>query len=415
MIHPSTSSPTRRRRSAGATLSIQRGDTSRMTRRGLVLALACCALLSVLAACGTSTTRATGTATATPTTPAAATATANGQAPLSIYVLVITANGSANTVYALNPADGTPRWTRQLPNSSSLMLAAADGTIYIVGQYGAITALRAQDGSQLWSITGHLGLYIQPVADGGMLFVSAQGSSTTHGYLDAYRASDGSRVWEHDEGFNTGASLGASGGVLYANGGASLSALRESDGGTLWQQSVTAPSVQPLVIGGAVYLNNSGEVFAFDAASGAPQWHYKPPTLASPSDETVSGCAGLIFAGNSLNLNALRAADGSLVWSNAYHYLFFGTSCSNGTVYVSLEPGTLRALNATTGAQMWSATLLGNSGDAPILSGGTLYESRSDAETAQPNGYVYALNPTTGAVIWKFAQSDAGFTQIIVM
>lgn len=384
----------------------------RSARQGRLLALACCALVSMLAACGTGT-PGTGRATATVTKPATPTPTSTSVSQ-SVYFLANGATGSTNTVYALNPADGTVRWSHQLPTSSGQILAAASGTLYVVGQQGAIIALRAQDGSQIWSITGHSGLYIQPAADRGMIFVSSQGDSASHGYLDAYRASDGTQVWEHDEGLNTGALLAASGDVLYTSDGKTLSALRESDGGTLWQQSVVAP-VQPIAIGASVYLNNSGEVFAFDASSGAPQWHYKPAMLASPSDETVSACAGLIFAGNSTKLNALQAANGSLAWSNTYQHIVGGTSCNNGVVYFSPATGQLLALNATTGAQTWSAPLLGNSGWAPVLSGSTLYESRSDAETAQPNGYVYALNPATGAVVWKYAQSGAGFTQIVVM
>lgn len=293
------------------------------------------------------------------------------------------------------------------------MLAEAAGTVYVVGTGGAITALRSQDGSQIWSIAGHPSLNIQPVADGATLFVSSQGDAASHGYLDAYSAIDGNKLWERDEGVNSSAALGISGGVLYANNGNTLSAQRESDGGTLWQQSVSAPLVPPFAIGTSVYLNNSGEVCAFDATSGTPQWHYKPPTQASPSDDTVSACAGLIFAGNSLKLNAVRGADGALAWSNTYRGLFYGTSCYNGVAYVS--PGPLLALNAANGAQMWSAPLLGGYGAAPVLSGSTLYESRADVETAQPNGYVYALNPATGAVLWKYAQSGASFTQIVVM
>lgn len=417
MHHPSSSSRACHRLNVGAARPKGIVAAFLPEARARLLALACCALLSTLAACSPGATGTTATETATPTLPAAtATATPAPQASLSIYFLSITGNGSANTVYALDPANGKPRWSHAMPASSARMLAAANGIVYVIGSGGAITALRVQDGSQIWRITGHTSLLDLPLAaDGAVLFVGSQGYSTHHGYIDAYRAADGQRLWEHDEGLDTGAALAASGGVLYASNGKTLSALRESDGGTLWQQSVTASGIQPFAIGGSVYLNNSGEVYAFDATSGSPLWHYKPSTLASPSDETVSACAGLILAGNGVKLNALRAADGSLAWSNTYRHIFYGTSCYDGVAYVSPSPDPLLALNAASGAQTWSASLQGREGAAPVLSGGMLYESRADTMTDQPNGYVYALNPATGAVVWKYAQSGASFTQIIVM
>jgi len=175
--------------------------------------------------------------------------------------------------------------------------------------------------------------------------------------------------------------------------------------------------VPPILAGDAVYLNNAGEVFALNATTGASLWHYPPPTLASPSDQSVSTGAGLVFAPNSLRLNALRIADGTLAWHTEYHGLVDGPSFANGVLYLSVSSGptgTLYALHASDGSSMWSVPLSGNAAWPAVLAGGTLYQSRSDAPTGTPAGYIYALNPASGAVVWKYAQNGVGFTNAIV-
>jgi outer membrane protein assembly factor BamB len=131
-------------------------------------------------------------------------------------------------------------------------------------------------------------------------------------------------------------------------------------------------------------------------------------------DESVSGAAGLIFAGNGPTLIALHAADGTVAWTSPLSRVFYGTSASNNVVYAT--PGsTLVALDATTGAHEWIATLSGVDGSAPILSDGMLFESRSDGATQQPAGYIYALNPADGSVLWKFAHPGEVYTNLTVM
>ena len=70
---------------------------------------------------------------------------------------------------------------------------------------------------------------------------------------------------------------------------------------------------------------------------------------------------------------------------------------ANGVVYVGVAP-TLYALNAQTGAKLWSYT----TGDwwvqsSPAVANGVVYVGDS-----LPNGSLYALNATTGAELWNY-------------
>jgi outer membrane protein assembly factor BamB len=286
----------------------------RRAAAGLALAL----LVTVVAACGSGATSASRT-TPTPTQLPTATATALvAPAPSGVYFAANSA--SSTTVYALDDTTGTVRWSTPVTPVSGgdgVQIASTGDILVVVDPTGAMTALWMADGTVLWthaSMSG--GRYVvatPPVADSGILFVSRSGDSSTHGYLDAYRAADGARLWEHDEGLNSTVILGAAHGVLYANTGQEVDALHGSDGTTVWQAGKSAVGgVPPIVAGNAVYLNDSGEVHALNAATGAPLWQYTPPTLASPSDESVSIGDGMVFAANSRRLNALRTSDGTL-------------------------------------------------------------------------------------------------------
>jgi outer membrane protein assembly factor BamB len=297
-------------------------------------------------------------------------------------------------------------------------IASTGDIIFVVESVGMMTALRMEDGKVLWTkantTSGGLGSAARPIADSGILFVVSSSGKLNHTYLDAYRASDGTRLWEHDEGANAPISLGAANGVLYANIGlgVGLDALRGTDGTTLWHSkvSVTAP---PIIAGNVIYLNNYGEVYAVNASNGAQLWHYTPPQLASPSDLAVSVGEGLVFASNSLRLNALHASDGTLAWHNDYHGLVQGPSYANGVLYLATS-SSLYALNPLDGSPIWSVALSGNGAWPAVLTGGTLYQSRSEEETATPSGYIYALNPASGAVLWKYTQTAIPFTNVIV-
>lgn len=361
---------------------------------------------------------AAGMATTGRATASAATATsATAPVQTNVYVGASETDSPNKIVYALNAVDGSVRWWYEVGAESGLEIAAANGIVYALGQVsGSMTALDAQSGQVIWHATTHANVDTQPVAEDDAVFVTSSGASGVHGYIDAYRASDGKLLWERDLGSNNSAELAVSNGVVYANTFTVLQALRASDGSVLWQwqRALASGGVgPPCVIGEVVYINGYGEVWAINTADGSQKWHYKPPTLASPGDTRVSAASDLVFAGNVHNLNALHASDGVLAWHTTYTRIVDGTSAYNGVVYVSV--GTLVALNAATGTQLWSASLSGAEGWAPVLSDGMLFESRSDSASAQPSGYIYALNPANGAVLWKFSHGGEVYGNLIVM
>jgi outer membrane protein assembly factor BamB len=66
-----------------------------------------------------------------------------------------------------------------------------------------------------------------------------------------------------------------------------------------------------------------------------------------------------------------------------------------GVVYIGSSDYNFYALNATTGALIWKYTAGNGFGDCPAVAGGVVYIGSDDYN-------VYALNATTGALIWKY-------------
>ncbi len=72
----------------------------------------------------------------------------------------------------------------------------------------------------------------------------------------------------------------------------------------------------------------------------------------------------------------------------------------NGVVYVGSTDLRVHALNANTGATLWTATTGGPVISSPAVVNGVVYVGSTDL-------MVYALNATTGATLWNRVTGEA--------
>ncbi|MGC1297594.1 MAG: PQQ-binding-like beta-propeller repeat protein, partial [Alloacidobacterium sp.] len=79
---------------------------------------------------------------------------------------------------------------------------------------------------------------------------------------------------------------------------------------------------------------------------------------------------------------------------------------ANGAVYVGSQDGNVYALNASTGAKLWSfATATGNQvSSSPAVANGVVYFGSDDPQywSIGIDSSVYALNASTGAKLWSY-------------
>jgi outer membrane protein assembly factor BamB len=171
-----------------------------------------------------------------------------------------------------------------------------------------------------------------------------------------------------------------------------------------------AYATTPVIVNGVVYLQDlDSNVYAISLATGKVLWRhdYNSPN-GGPDGVTVAG--GVVYTANNHAAVALNAATGAQLWSrtligNDHEGIDMAPGYDHGTVYVSTVPvnplvatygaggeGVLWALNAQTGAPEWSwdsvQDLWGNAG---VNSGGGLWYPPSF--DAQGNIYLGIGNP----------------------
>ena len=170
-----------------------------------------------------------------------------------------------------------------------------------------------------------------------------------------------------------------------------------------------AYATTPVIVNGVVYVQDlDSDVFAISLATGKVLWthDYNSPN-GGPDGVNVVG--GVVYAATANAAVALDAATGTQLWSrtliaNDHEGIAMAPGFDNGTVYVSTVPanvttiygaggqGILWALNAKTGAPQWSwnqdQNLWGNPG---VNSGAGLWYTPSF--DAQGNIYLGIANP----------------------
>jgi hypothetical protein len=130
-------------------------------------------------------------------------------------------------------------------------------------------------------------------------------------------------------------------------------------------------------------------------------WHYR--TGAGVSSPAVAH--GVVYAGSADDsVYALNARTGAKLWSYATGGTVFSSpAVAKGVVYVGSYDNSVYALNAKTGAKLWSYPTGFQIYSSPAVANGTVYVGSFD-------GNLYALNAATGARLWSFAAPGGFFS-----
>ncbi len=170
------------------------------------------------------------------------------------------------------------------------------------------------------------------------------------GVIAAHRVSDGVRVWHRD--LNPEQRLVADATMLYVAAGEAIHALRLTDGTDAWR---------------------------------APAGTLTAPLLAQD---------GWVIAASAGKLMALRAGDGSAVWTIEAPSQRDGAALSGETLFVPSTDGYVRARDLKTGKEIWHRRLGGQPGE-PLVVGESLVVAAADKA-------VYKLNAATGDKQWRY-------------
>ncbi|HEX4205454.1 MAG TPA: PQQ-binding-like beta-propeller repeat protein, partial [Ktedonobacteraceae bacterium] len=235
------------------------------------------------------------------------------------------------------------------------------------------------------------------------------------GAISALRASNGTLLWNYPTNGPAGMFLTVANGVLYAGMDGSrsgVSALNATTGKLLWNfQQFGQVLSAPVVVNGIVYSGASDRTLsAFNGGTGALLWRYvvdyaiiTPPVVSN----------GVIYVGTADNsVFALRANNGSLLWHQRVDKLFspfpnvpgrfFGVfvgAVNNGMVYVGSEDGYMCALRASDGSLLWHRQFAGLVISPFAIANNLIYISSQGTNGGQSP--IYALQASDGSLVWR--------------
>jgi len=371
---------------------------NRSARAGALSLSLSCVCLIVLAACG----RSAG---------AVATPTATPRLPASLYVVGRDSSDGNDLLSALSADDGQKRWSTPLSGGPRGQPVVADGVVYVGSELGHIksgpgglTAMRAQDGKQLWQ--DELGPCATPIVADGALYTS------TAAGVYAIRSTDGHILWQLQS--------------------SSLSPQLQPS--SLSQQWSNAP--QLALTQGRLYAAVGGvttTLYALRPSDGTILWRYSPSIVVNEVLVNLVVRSSNVYLSTSTTLYALRAADGTLAWSMLVSPTWAdwrNMAITNDAVYAVAGPdgyctsagtplpqaSTVTARRASNGVVLWTAHFDG----APLLhvmaTASAVYLDMQTATLSCPLNpmedpftytptadTIFALSGASGSVLWHFA------------
>jgi len=300
-------------------------------------------------------------------------------------------------------------------------LSVVDGVCYANAPNGVVTAFRVRDGVLIWRhVGGAKGEELATVVDGIIyLFpILRFDSHVTTVTVNALRARDGTSLWSRTLSTDAPAffQLTVVNRVVYVRSAFErIDALRASDGTLLWHYTSRSPFVSlPTVANGMVYTSTQdGHFSALRASDGFSLWNYTSHNPPQPLPAVVVSSM-VILSLQDGSMDVLHASTGVLLWRYTPRVpalqLFPPILVTNGVVYAGTQDGHLYALRASDGFTIWSVVLY--PGDNPFLlnvTGGVVFVA------ASLSGSVDALNASSGSVIWQYASKAGGSVPITVV
>ena len=310
----------------------------------------------------------------------------------------------------LNPVHGSP-------------VVSDDGVVYVLADYSwsgdnakvGVYAINANNGSVVWHYGGVYSMST-PAVNGGVVYVHAYSEASGGGELIALNASDGSLIWNVSIEPGIGSWLASSSPLVYNGYVYVLSYFGrlykfDTGGNEIWNISVGSVASStymssPSAWNGTIYVavNDSGvyRLVALDE-NGLELWNH---TLTGTPKSSPVIYGGSVFISTSERLYRFNATTGQELWNVSFDGTLSTPAVGDGKLYVANRT-TMFCFDISSGQELWNYTAISSPGQwdsitsSPAVAGGVLYFATNTA-----NGAIYAINSTSGELIWKYVTDN---------
>ncbi len=333
------------------------------------------------------------------------------------------------------PAAPTPAWSLDLGAPAWASPATRDGVIYAAATDGTLHAVRAADGTALWTWRGPHPLYGEPLVTDDRVYLIDEYSE-----LVCVARLDGKLVWRtpllaavvgtspppKNPTFNHRAAspvIDAKGATLYVgtpDGG--LHAIRASNGKPLWRHDARAPIHAPLAWLGTelVAACFDGSLFVLNPRTRreSARTRLGGPLASAPA---VAGDR-IVVGARDYQLHALAAPKLTPAWRISFWFSWVESTprLADGVLYVGgSDYRRVSAIDPATGRRLWATDVRGLSWGSPLVTPDTVYAGTAGQNLSgtviQHTGGVVALDRPTGAPRWRYESPlapNAAFTGV---
>ncbi|MEV6308660.1 PQQ-binding-like beta-propeller repeat protein [Streptomyces sp. NPDC051840] len=275
-----------------------------------------------------------------------------------VFVTVSSADGYGTVLHALDAATGEDTWAPVDLGGTYWWsaLAYGGGRLYAQNYDGELTAFDPATGKRIWSISlpGQYSFTSPPTFSGGMVYTGGAGSGGT---LYAVKASDGSVVWTQDvaNGDNSSPAVDANG-VYVSYACEQTYAFAPATGAPVWHHDTECSGGggrTPVLADGGLWVRDDAGMTpsVLDAATGKVRGTYDAvgwsPAPAFDGRQGYFVDEGVLTERHSRTLETRWKFEGDGEISTAPIVV-------NGYVYVGSRTGKLWALNGATGQPVWT-------------------------------------------------------------
>lgn len=250
-----------------------------------------------------------------------------------------------------------------------------------------------------------------PVVAHGMLFAAGGGRSRLAA-VDLFTARE---LWNADQHGELYGPILGDGAVFASDGASSIHAFEAATGRQRWRSTVpSAPSTgAAVVVDQTLFLRGTQEnVYAMDTTTGNERWSIQVRLSDRAGGALVAG-NGLVFVSTESELIALDADSGDTRWTSQN---VGARALRNDTLFAvggSDGVNTLHALDPASGGEQWRVSL--DQGFAELaVNDESVFVSTSNYVDDTTEGTLSALNAESGEELWTFESESPVSSPLIV-